>query len=238
MITILAADDERLFCDMLCAALQTLSANVIGSYDSNDAWNKIKLHQPQLLILDVTMPPDGGLYLLKRIRADRKINAAYVIMLTARSSGEEIVLGLESGADDYITKPFELRELFARVRAGLRRLNAGKTMQNTAAQVKGLRLFSENFTAYIDDYLLHLTPIEFSLLEIFLRNSRRVLSREYLIVNAVGCDSDSGSRTIDTHINNIRKKLNCEPLLRNTITAIRGIGYRFDPPDNYEITIK
>jgi two-component system alkaline phosphatase synthesis response regulator PhoP len=225
---------------MLCLVLKSISADVINSYNGEDAWTKIMQNKPDLLVLDVTMPQLNGLELLQRIRRQPEFQSVYIIMLTARNSRNDIVSGLESGADDYISKPFELDEFLARIRAGVRRVSAesaAHAVENNIP-VHGLYLFENGVTVFADGQRLHLTTIEFSLLELFINNRNSALSREYLLNQVVGFNSETNTRTIDTHINNLRKKLSISQHMSDCIVSVRNIGYRFDPPDSYPVIVQ
>ena len=235
-MTIIVVDDEQLFCDMLCMALSNLNITIIGSYNGEDAWKKICQLKPRLVLLDIALPQLGGLELLAKIRNHSELSSTYVIMLTARSSKEDVVFGLESGADDYITKPFELPEFMARVRAGLRRVGTATIVPPEEDFRKTGLFLSENaVAAFVDGQPLPLTPVELDLLEIFINNPHQALSREHLITRVIGYDCESTARTIDTHVNNLRKKISVSKQLRECIVSVRGIGYRFDPPPDYPV---
>jgi two-component system response regulator RegX3 len=177
-----------------------------------------------LLLLDLMLPGLSGEEICREIR--RRSNVP-IIMLTARDTEIDKVVGLEIGADDYITKPFSTRELLARVRAVLRRRTPGQQGADGALEGGGIRLDVERFEVTVGGELIHLPRKEFELLELLMENAGRVLTRETLIDRIWGADYFGDTRTLDVHIKRLRAK--CEPDPRNPqhLVTIRGLGYKF-----------
>jgi DNA-binding response OmpR family regulator len=177
------------------------------------------------LILDVNLPEMSGFELCRRLRTEKATSRVPVIMLTARSSESDKVLGLSLGADDYVTKPFSLRELEARVQAVLRRTEGEETRARLYDDGT-LTVDHENFVAKVNGQEVKLTRKEFLLLSLFVQSQGRTLTRDYLLDRIWGLDYYGDSRTLDVHIRNLRRKLGLEEYIETVI----GVGYRFRAP--------
>ena len=177
-----------------------------------------------LVLLDLMLPGMSGEEICREIRRHSSVP---IIMLTARDTEIDKVVGLEIGADDYVTKPFSTRELLARIRAVLRRAVAGSQTTNGALEGGGIRLDADRFEVTVNGELVHLPRKEFELLELLMENAGRVLTRETLIDRVWGADYFGDTRTLDVHIKRLRAK--CEPDPRNPrhLVTIRGLGYKF-----------
>ena len=243
MAKILVVEDEVDICNLIRTHLEAEGHLVCQAFDGPSALLAVERDEPQLIILDWMLPGLDGLTVCRRVR---QAHLMPIIMLTAR--GEEIdrVLGLEVGADDYVIKPFSIRELLARVRAMLRRVNLDN--QNTAlvgasdpglepgpgsttappspaALVAGpLRIDPVTHVASLDFVELELTPKEFDLLELFMTYPGRAFSRDFLLERLWGSDYDGFDRVVDTHVARLRKKLGP---VGDCILPVRGVGYRF-----------
>lgn len=182
----------------------------------------IKSESFELIILDLGLPKLSGLGFLQAIRQDG--NKTPVIILTARESVEDRIKGLDSGADDYMTKPFDLNELSARVRALIRR-SQGRA--ETSLQYRNITLDPAAHTVYVDGVMVNVPRREFALLQKLLEKNGQVLSREQLMQSIYGWDEDVDSNALEVHIHNLRKKLNA-----NFIRTIRGVGYMVEKTDN------
>ncbi len=199
---------------------------VVQAFDGPSAVLAAQQEQPDLLLLDWMLPRLDGLEVARRVRRESIVP---ILMLTARSEEVDRVLGLEVGADDYLTKPFSVRELLARVRAMLRRVelfrDAAAGEETAPVLIAGpLRVDVGRHTASLDDRLIELTPKEFDLLTLLLRNPGRAFSRDFLIERVWGYDAGSFDRTVDTHVLRLRKKLGH---VGQRIETVWGIGYRF-----------
>ena len=228
MPTILIVEDERNLCDLIRDNLQEQGYHVLQAFDGPSALAMVKGAAPDLVILDIMLPGIDGLEVCRRLRQDSIVP---ILMLTARAEEIDRVLGLELGADDYLTKPFSMRELKARVRALLRRVEMMQTTDLSANQVvtfAGLYLDPTSYETRLDDQTIDLTPKEFSLLYLLVRHPGRVFSRAYLLDEIWGYEAAAYDRTVDTHIYRLRQKLGTEGEIAQRIVAVRGIGYKFE----------
>jgi two-component system alkaline phosphatase synthesis response regulator PhoP len=182
-----------------------------------------RVFKPDLIILDLMLPGMDGIELLSRLRRESEV---YVIMLTARTEETDKIVGLSVGADDYVTKPFSPRELTARVKAALRRVQAGAGSGSgmSVHSLRHLRMDVGAHTVSVDENPVELTSIEFDLLKALVENRGRVLSREQLLEKVWGGEYYGEQRVVDVHLGHVREKLGRDDL----IATIRGVGYRFD----------
>jgi DNA-binding response OmpR family regulator len=228
MPTILIVEDERNLCDLIRDNLQEQGYGVFQAFDGPSALTMARDTVPDLVILDIMLPGIDGLEVCRRLRQGSIVP---ILMLTARAEEIDRVLGLELGADDYLTKPFSMRELKARVRALLRRVEMMQTTDVSADQVvtfAGLYMDPISYEARLDDQIIDLTPKEFSLLYLLVRHPGRVFSRAYLLDEIWGYEAAAYDRTVDTHIYRLRQKLGTEGEIAQRIVAVRGIGYKFE----------
>ncbi|MFC3909374.1 response regulator [Legionella dresdenensis] len=212
---LLLVEDDDLLGDAVKAGLTQFGYIVDWLRDGEAARAAVKTESFELIILDLGLPKLSGLGFLQAIRSDG--NSTPVIILTARDSVEDKVKGLDSGADDYLIKPFELKELNARIRA-LARRSQGRA--DSALQYRNITLDPAAHSVYVDEMLVNVPRREFALLQKLLENSGQVLSREQLMQSIYGWDEDVDSNALEVHIHNLRKKLNA-----NFIRTIRGVGY-------------
>lgn len=222
MDRVLIVDDDVQLCRLLIERLGTEGFTIEAVHDGIRGLERALSMEHALVVLDLMLPGMGGLDLLRKLRAKSPVP---VLILTARGEDIDKILGLEIGADDYVPKPFNPRELIARIRAILRRSSRSAA---TAAQVVAgdLRLDPNAREAWLNDVLLELTSVEFTLLEALLRDAGRVLTREHLTESVLGRKLGPFDRVIDVHISNIRKKLG--PSERGArIKSVRGSGYLF-----------
>ncbi len=178
--------------------------------------------KPNLVILDLMLPELDGLEVCKELRRNPQTSGLPILMLTAKGEEADKVIGLELGADDYIVKPFSPKELLARIRALLRRLEISSQLPKTF-RFQGLSLDVEKHEIYVNGRLIELTAKEFGLLQALLQNIGRVLTREALLNSVWGEDYAGGSRTVDVHIRKLREKI---PLLEKELVTIKGLGYK------------
>ncbi|MCQ1528409.1 response regulator transcription factor [Lutispora saccharofermentans] len=221
-MNILVVDDERLIVKGLRHSLEQNGFKVFAAYDGKEALEVISREAVELILLDIMLPEIDGITLCKMIRQHRDIP---IIMLTAKDDYVDKILGLELGADDYVTKPFHKRELIARINAVYRRYKNMKNEDETI-ETSGLRLNISNRTLSKGDEEISLTAKEFDLLHMFLRNPGRVFTREILfetIWNEYACDT----RTVDVHISNLREKIEDDPSKPELIRTKWGVGYFF-----------
>jgi two-component system alkaline phosphatase synthesis response regulator PhoP len=220
---ILVVDDEPSITKLISAYLKPEGYEVYTAADGNAGLKAARTFKPDLVILDVMLPGMDGIELLSRLRRESDV---YVILLTARTEETDKVVGLSVGADDYVTKPFSPRELVARVKAALRRLETGtgSSPGRSVLSFKHVRIDSSARRISVDENPIELTAIEFDLLKTLAENRGRVLSREQLLENVWGGDYFGETRVVDVHLGHVRQKLGRDDL----IVTVRGVGYRFD----------
>jgi DNA-binding response OmpR family regulator len=228
MPTILIVEDERNLCDLIRDNLLEQGYQVLQAFDGPSALTMAKDAVPDLVILDIMLPGIDGLEVCRRLRQGSIVP---ILMLTARAEEIDRVLGLELGADDYLTKPFSMRELKARVRALLRRVEMMQATNLSANQVvtsAGLYLDPTSYETRLDAQTIDLTSKEFGLLYLLVRHPGRVFSRAYLLDEIWGYEAAAYDRTVDTHVYRLRQKLGPEGEIAQRIVAVRGIGYKFE----------
>jgi DNA-binding response OmpR family regulator len=220
--SLLIVDDEEHMIELLSMILEN-DFEVTTAMSGEGALRCFRQRPIDLCLLDIMMPGMDGLELLRRIREEDA--SIPVLFITARAQLEERVEGLESGADDYITKPFEPAEVLARVKSVLRR--AGKMGNSDVLVLQGLRVDHKERRAWVDGNPLKLTPIEFDLLLTFVRHPRQAFAREQLLDRVWGHPFEGDVRTVDTHIKNLREKLERAGLKGQGIQTVWGYGYRW-----------
>ncbi|RJP46595.1 MAG: DNA-binding response regulator [Anaerolineaceae bacterium] len=221
--TILVVDDEKRLVSLVESYLTQEGYRVVSAHDGKEALTVARREHPDLIILDLMMPEMDGYGFMRAHRAEQNTP---IILLTARVDDEERVIGLELGADDYVTKPFRPRELVARVRAVLRRAG-GTESAAKVLQVADVRLDREARQVKVRDQFLELTPSEFDILAALLSAPGRVFSRLDLLDIIQGVRYEGYERTIDTHIKNLRAKIEDDPRNPRYIETVYGVGYRF-----------
>ncbi|MDP9452510.1 MAG: response regulator transcription factor [Actinomycetota bacterium] len=229
--TLLLVEDEESFVDALVVGLQREGYRVRVARDGAEALELFDLVQPDLVLLDVMLPRVSGLDVCRRLRSRSQVP---IIMVSARSSEIDTVVGLEVGADDYVAKPYRLRELVARIRAILRRapLNAGGVDEGTEGMVEvgDVHLNAERHEVRIRGAEVAMPLKEFELLELLLANAGRVLTRETLINRVWGADYVGDTKTLDVHVKRLRAKVEDDPGAPSRIVTIRGLGYKYERP--------
>jgi DNA-binding response OmpR family regulator len=221
--TIMVVDDEKRLVSLVESYLTQEGYRVVTAYNGNEALSVATREKPDLIVLDVMMPEMDGYEFMRKHRVDSNTP---IILLTARVDDEEKVIGLEIGADDYMTKPFRPRELVARVRAVLRRAGdshpSGKVLK--AADIV---LDRDSRTVRVDEQFVDLTPSEFDILTALMTSPGRVYSRLDLLDIIQGVRYEGYERTIDTHIKNLRGKIESNPRDPHYVETVYGVGYRF-----------
>ncbi len=221
---ILAVDDEENIRELLKYNLEKEDYQVVLAYRGDQVIDILKDENVDLIILDLMLPGIDGLSLCKKIKSDERFKKLPIIMLTARTEEIDRVVGLEMGADDYVSKPFSMRELIARVKAVLRRTGDYKGLDKGTEVISSGRL-SINLTSHqaiFNEQLIELTPKEYELIKLLLQNPDRVFTRNNLLDKIWGYDYYGDTRTVDVHIRRIRKKISPE-----IIKTVRGVGYKF-----------
>ena len=221
---ILVVDDEVLLVKGIKFNLESEGYTVDCCYDGETAVNMAREERYDLIILDLMMPKKDGLQACQEIRG---FSTVPVIMLTARSESADLLMGFESGADDYVTKPFDILELTARVRALLRRASIAVPQPAAVLQRGHISIDSERRSAYKDGKSVELTMKEFDLVEFLMKNPGRVYSRENLLNLVWGYDYQGDTRTVDVHIRRLREKLERNPAQPEYIITKWGVGYFF-----------
>ena len=222
---ILLVDDEPKVCELIRAYLVKDGYDVVIATDGKSAIEQTQQNKPDLILLDLNLPELDGLEVCRTIRKQSNVP---IIMLTARDEEVDKIVGLEMGADDYVTKPFSPRELAARVSAVLRRYREG-LKQGEQIVAGELRLDPENYEVTYLGQPLSLTAGEFKLLSVLSRNAGRVFTRLQLMDSAFGESYEGYERTIDAHIKNIRQKMSrLAPKSSNPLVTVRGVGYKLE----------
>jgi len=224
MTKILIVEDDATVRETLALNLRAEGYEVALAADGEAGLAAARSGKPDLVVLDVMLPELDGLTVCRVLRRE---SAVPIVLLTARGTETDKIIGLETGADDYIVKPFSLGEFLARVRAALRR---GRTTAAVAKElVSGdLRLDLQGRRAHLQERELVLTPREFDLLAALMRNPGVVLTRELLLANVWGDDYPGETRTVDVHVSWLRKKIEADASNPTRITTVRGVGYRFE----------
>lgn len=224
---ILIVDDEQTISDIVSIALESQGFTTLSVNDGNSAWQCLADFQPDLVLLDWMMPQMSGIELARKIKRSAEFSDVAIIMLTAKSEEDSKITGLETGADDYITKPFSTRELTSRIKAVLRRLSPSFSERELRHGDLVLDIISHRVRVKHNE--INLGPKEYRLLELFLRHPDRVFSREQLLDRIWGSQSYIEDRTVDVHILRLRKSL--KPFnLNHLIETVRGSGYRLAAP--------
>lgn len=223
---VLVIEDEQDISQLVRASLERESYQVQVAASGQQGLQQLEAFLPDLLVLDLGLPDTDGLTLCRELR---RHNTLPILMVSARGDDIDRIIGLEVGADDYLAKPFNPKELVARVRALLRRSalspaqSGGDTLQNGS-----LRVQVQSRRAFLSGEEVHLTPIEFSLLRQFVQNPGQVLSRQELLDRVWGADFFGDERTVDAHIRNLRGKLRQVDQHFDRVQSVWGVGYRFD----------
>jgi two-component system response regulator RegX3 len=227
--TVLVVEDEDSFIDALTIGLKREGFRVQVARDGAEALVLFDAVHPDLVLLDVMLPKISGIDVCRQIRTKSKVP---IIMVTAKGSEIDTVVGLEVGADDYVTKPYRLRELVARIRAVLRRTPGDEqpVLSGEALEVGDVSLDPERHEVLIRGEEVSLPLKEFELLGLLLENAGRVLTRETLIDRVWGADYVGDTKTLDVHIKRLRAKVEVEPSQPARIVTIRGLGYKYEVP--------
>jgi two-component system, OmpR family, alkaline phosphatase synthesis response regulator PhoP len=229
---ILVVDDESSIVTLLQYNLEQAGYTVVTACDGMEGYNAVLESKPDLIVLDLMLPKMDGMEVCKALRL-QKINTP-IIMLTAKDDEFDKVLGLELGADDYMTKPFSPREVTARVKAVLRRSTATNEevpiKADSSFEFGSLRVYPERFEVFLRDESLEFTPKEFELLVYLMENKNRVLTRDQLLSAVWNYDFAGDTRIVDVHISHLREKIEENSRKPIFIKTIRGIGYKFEEP--------
>lgn len=227
MKTILVVDDEPKITQLARDYLEHAGFAVVTAFDGKSALAAVRLHQPDLLVLDLGLPEMDGLDVTRKLRHDSNLP---IIMLTARGDESDKLVGLELGADDYMVKPFSPKELVARVRAVLRRME-NETTREAVLRASDLTLDGPRMQVKRGDQNIDVTPTEFQLLATLARQPGRIFTRAQLLDAVRGVAFESYERAIDAHIKNLRKKIEPDPRDPQYVLTVYGVGYKFRQDD-------
>jgi two-component system response regulator RegX3 len=221
----MVVEDEPALVDALEFGLGAEGFEVVSATDGETSLTVFERERPDLILLDLMLPRLAGTEVCKRIRA---VSSVPIIMLTAKDTEIDKVVGLELGADDYLTKPFSMRELVARVRAVLRRGGDVHTGDlGAATEAQGVRIDPERHEVTVRGQGVELPPKEFALLEFLVRNAGRVLTRDLLIDRIWGADYVGDTKTLDVHVKRLRGRIEQDPHDPRLLVTVRGVGYKF-----------
>lgn len=218
---IFCVEDDNNIRELVIYTLETAGLKACGFPEGASFMKAIESELPELVLLDIMLPGEDGMEILKKLKKSEKTKDVPVIMVTAKGTEYDKVIGLDSGADDYVTKPFGMMELVSRVKAVLRR--ASKTQEQEVFTVKGVSLNVKKHEVTVDGEVISFTLKEFELLEALMRNQNVVLTRDQLLGDIWGYDFDGETRTVDVHIRTLRQKLGEKG---DIIETVRGVGYR------------
>lgn len=218
----LVEDDDNIR-ELVIYTLQSVGFQARGFENGKAFFDTLSTEKPRLILLDIMLPDEDGLKILKKLRANPITRDIPVIMLTAKSAEYDKVIGLDSGADDYITKPFGMMELISRIKAVLRRTSINTKHPNRVLTAGPITLDTSTYQVTLEDKKLELTHKEFELLRYLMENQNIVLSRDKILEAVWGYDFDGETRTVDVHIRSLRQKLG---KWAEVIETVRGVGYR------------
>lgn len=227
MAKVLIIEDEETLTENLADKLRSEGYNVVTAYDGENGLRLVREEQPDLLVLDIMLPGLDGLSICRIVRRDAATAHIPIIMLTARGTEVDKIVGLESGADDYIVKPFALGEFLARVRAVMRRVPGRPALQDQIVS-EDLKLSLTSRRVFKNGDEIRLSNKEFDLLAELMRNKGVVLSRDLILTKVWGYDYFVDKRTVDVHVRWLREKIENDPSNPTRIVTVRGVGYRFE----------
>jgi two-component system alkaline phosphatase synthesis response regulator PhoP len=224
--SILIVDDEPSIVELIEFNLQKAGYRVLKADNGLSALQLVRTDKPNLIILDLMIPGIDGMEVCRRLKGQQHTAGIPIIMLTAKNEEVDKIVGLELGADDYMTKPFSTRELVARVKAVLRRSHK-ESIHDGELAVGKLRLNFTSYVAYLGNEKLELTPKEYELLKLFITNVGKAYTREQLLEKVWGYEYFGDTRTVDVHVRHLRAKMAAYPEVADAIETVRGVGYRF-----------
>jgi two-component system phosphate regulon response regulator PhoB len=229
--SVLLVDDERDLLSLLDFNLRAAGFETILATTGEQALTQLRRRVPDLVLLDLMLPDVVGTEVCRSVKADPRTRHVPVVMLTAKGEEVDRVVGFELGADDYVTKPFSVRELVLRLKAVLRRSAPGRPAERPPEAVGPIHVDVDAHRAYVDGAEIQLTPLEFRLLTTLMARLGRVQSREQLLEDVWQMSSEVETRTVDTHVKRLREKLGSG---RDLLQTVRGVGYRLVDPDAKE----
>ncbi len=221
-------EDDSTIQNFVLYTLQNTGYEAEGFERPSDFWRKIEERVPDLLLLDIMLPEEDGIEILKKLRSDKRTKKLPIILLTAKSTEYDKVIGLDSGADDYVAKPFSMMELMSRIKALLRRSEMTEEKEDSFKIGPLYVCLSKHVVKVNGEEVTTLTYKEFELLSLLLQNQEKVFSRDQILQSIWGYDFDGESRTVDVHVRTLRQKLGDAGTL---IETVRGFGYKLGIPD-------
>jgi two-component system OmpR family response regulator len=231
MKTILVVDDEPRIATLARDVLEHAGFAVLVAADGETGLRLVRTRRPDLVVLDLGLPGVDGLDVIRDVRRDGQLP---IVVLSARDDEVDKLLGLELGADDYVTKPFSPRELVARVRAVLRRVDASAEERGDVVTVGDLRLDAGRRRVTVGERAVDLTPTEFGLLETMARRPGRIFTRAQLLDALRGVGDEAYERAVDSHVKNLRRKIEPAPGTPRYVETVYGVGYRLADPDDQQ----
>ena len=228
MPSILLVDDERDLLSLLDFNLRAAGFETLLATSGEQALSHLRRRIPDIVLLDLMLPDVPGTEVCRQLKSDPRTRHVPVVMLTAKGEEVDRVVGFELGADDYVTKPFSVRELVLRLKAVLRRAGPARGSERPPESVGPIRVDVDSHRAFVDGAEIQLTPLEFRLLTTFMARLGRVQSREQLLEDVWEMSSEVETRTVDTHVKRLREKLGSG---RDLLETVRGIGYRLVDPN-------
>ena len=225
---ILVVDDDKEIARLLRSYLEKSRYAVLSAHTGEAALHTIRREKPDLVVLDLMLPDRDGWDVTRIVRSDPDLRALPIIMLTARVEDADKIVGLELGADDYVTKPFNPREVVARVRALLRRSQLEQTPPPQILQTGQLRLDVDRRVLTVSEQPVDLTPTEFEILRVLMKSPGYVFTRDELLEKSLGYAVEGMGRTLDSHIKNLRRKIEPDPREPAYIQTVYGVGYRLE----------
>ncbi|MBA2131956.1 winged helix-turn-helix domain-containing protein [Capillibacterium thermochitinicola] len=225
---VLIIEDEPNIIELVAYNLEKEGWLVSKAQTGEEGWEKIQAEHPDIILLDLMLPGIDGMEICRRTRQNKLTRDIPIIILTAKAEEADRVLGLESGADDYVTKPFSPRELIARIRAVLRRAdkNFSEVEEKEMLVLGPIKMDLRQHKVLVHDNEIELTPKEFDLLHLLLSHPGRAFSREYLLENLWGYEFFGDTRTVDVHVRRLRQKIEDNPAQPYWLETVRGVGYR------------
>ena len=229
--TILVVDDDKEIVRLVRAYLEKAGYQVLTAYDGSTALHILRRERPALVVLDLMLPDQDGWDITRLVRSDPALASMPIIMLTARIDDTDKIIGLELGADDYVTKPFNPREVVARVRSVLRRAHSGAAVPQSRVLTTGdLSMDVNRHLVTLRQQEVELTATEFNLLKVLLENPGYAYTRSELIEQALGYEYEGSERTLDSHMRNLRRKIDPDTDRPSYIQTVYGVGYRLMEP--------
>ncbi|HBL35974.1 MAG TPA: DNA-binding response regulator [Firmicutes bacterium] len=225
---VLIIEDEPNIIELVAYNLEKEGWLVSKAQTGEEGWEKIQAEHPDIILLDLMLPGIDGMEICRRTRQNKLTRDIPIIILTAKAEEADRVLGLESGADDYVTKPFSPRELIARIRAVLRRAdkNFSEVEENEMMVLGPIKMDLRQHKVLVNENEIELTPKEFDLLHLLMSHPGRAFSREYLLENLWGYEFFGDTRTVDVHVRRLRQKIEDNPAQPYWLETVRGVGYR------------